>query len=125
SRSPGPPSVSDGASELYGKVGGAGSGRQTPHPRERSPVPRRSRPPGGPAMPVPLTDALDQTGRVVIVTGGTKGVGRGITERFLEAGAEVVVTARHEPDDPISGGGREAAFIAADIRDIDQIDTVV
>ncbi len=33
------------------------------------------------------TDPLDFTGRVVIVTGGTKGVGRGITQRFLDAGA--------------------------------------
>jgi len=76
-------------------------------------------------MPVPLTDALDQTGRVVIVTGGTKGVGRGIADRFLEAGAEVVVTARNEPDEPLRAAGREAAFIAADIRDVDQIDAVV
>ena len=76
-------------------------------------------------MPVPLTDALDQTGGVVIVTGGTKGVGRGIADRFLEAGAEVVVTARNEPDEPLRAAGREAAFIAADIRDVDQIDAVV
>lgn len=76
-------------------------------------------------MPVPLTDALDQTGRVVIVTGGTKGVGLGITDRFLEAGAEVVVTARNEPDEPLRAAGREAAFIAADIGDVDQIDAVV
>lgn len=76
-------------------------------------------------MTVPLADALDQTGRVVIVTGGTKGVGRGITDRFLEAGADVVVTARHEPDEPIVVDGREAAFVAADIRDVDQIDAVV
>src|SRR4051794_20684735 len=36
------------------------------------------------------TDPLDFTGRVAVVTGGTKGVGRGITDRFLDAGAEVV-----------------------------------
>ena len=76
-------------------------------------------------MPVPLADAFDQTGRVVIVTGGTKGVGRGITDRFLEAGADVVITARNAPDEPIAVDGREALFVAADIRDIDQIDAVV
>jgi len=76
-------------------------------------------------MPAPLADALDLTGRVAIITGGTKGVGRGITDRFLEAGADVVVTARNEPDEPIAVGSREAAYIAADIRDIDQIDAVV
>ena len=40
------------------------------------------------------SDPLDFTGRTVIVTGGTKGVGRGIAVRFLVAGADVVVTAR-------------------------------
>jgi NAD(P)-dependent dehydrogenase (short-subunit alcohol dehydrogenase family) len=76
-------------------------------------------------MPIPLDHALDQQGRVVIVTGGTKGVGRGITDRFLEAGAHVVITARNEPDEPITVGDNEAAFIAADIRDVDQIGAVI
>jgi len=76
-------------------------------------------------MAVPLATALDLTGRVVLVTGGTKGVGRGITERFLEAGADVVITARNEPESPIVAGGREATFVAADVRDVDQIDALV
>jgi NAD(P)-dependent dehydrogenase (short-subunit alcohol dehydrogenase family) len=81
-------------------------------------------------MATPLDTALDQTGQVVIITGGTKGVGRGITERFLEAGAHVVVTARHEPDDVLAfdhadGRRNEAAFVAADIRDVEQIEAVV
>ncbi len=81
-------------------------------------------------MSTPLSTALDQTDRVVIVTGGTKGVGRGITERFLEAGAHVVITARREPDEPIvfnraDGTPNEASFIAADVRDPEQIDAVM
>ncbi len=76
-------------------------------------------------MAVPLATALDLSGRVVLVTGGTKGVGRGITERFLEAGADVVITARNEPEAPIEAGGRQATFVAADVRDLDQIDALV
>ncbi|MFN8040601.1 MAG: SDR family oxidoreductase [Acidimicrobiales bacterium] len=76
-------------------------------------------------MAVPLATALDLTGRVVLVTGGTKGVGRGITERFLEAGADVVITARNEPEAPIAAGDREATFVAADVRDLDQIDALI
>jgi len=71
------------------------------------------------------TDALDLAGRVAIVTGGTKGVGRGIATRFLEAGADVVVTARNEPDEPLVVDGREALFTAADVRDPDQAAAVV
>jgi NAD(P)-dependent dehydrogenase (short-subunit alcohol dehydrogenase family) len=51
----------------------------------------------------------------VLVTGGTKGAGRGIAERFASLGATVVVSARNEVDDlPASW-----AFEAADLRDGD------
>ncbi|MCU0268840.1 MAG: SDR family oxidoreductase [Acidimicrobiales bacterium] len=72
-------------------------------------------------MATSLDTAFDFAGKVVLVTGGTKGVGRGITERFLEAGAHVVVTARNQPDTPVSTGDREAVFVAADVRDPDRI----
>lgn len=68
---------------------------------------------------------IDLTGTVAVVTGGTKGVGRGIALRFLEAGADVVVTARNEPEVPIEAGGRTAAFTTADVRDPDQAHALV
>jgi NAD(P)-dependent dehydrogenase (short-subunit alcohol dehydrogenase family) len=63
---------------------------------------------------------IDLRGTVTVITGGTKGVGRGIAERFLAVGADVVVTARNEPDEPIEVDGRTAAFTPADVRDADQ-----
>jgi NAD(P)-dependent dehydrogenase (short-subunit alcohol dehydrogenase family) len=72
-----------------------------------------------------LGNPLDFDGSVVVVTGGTKGVGRGIAARFLQAGAEVVVSARNEPSEPVAVAGREAAFVAADVRDPDQAASVV
>jgi NAD(P)-dependent dehydrogenase (short-subunit alcohol dehydrogenase family) len=72
-----------------------------------------------------MGDPLDMSGRVVIVTGGCRGIGRGITMRFLEAGADVVVCCRHQPEESLRGGGREAMFVAADVREVDQIDQVV
>jgi NAD(P)-dependent dehydrogenase (short-subunit alcohol dehydrogenase family) len=38
--------------------------------------------------------ALDITGRVVVVTGGTTGIGRALVEGFADAGADVVPTSR-------------------------------
>ena len=37
-------------------------------------------------------------GRTAIVTGGTKGIGRGIVETFARAGVNVVLTARTQAD---------------------------
>ena len=68
---------------------------------------------------------LDMTGRTVIVTGGTAGLGRVIATRFLEHGADVIACARREPEEPIAADGREATFVAADVRDPDQIGAVV
>ena len=39
---------------------------------------------------------MDYTGKVVIVTGGTKGIGRAVVERFVEAGADVVFCSHEE-----------------------------
>jgi NAD(P)-dependent dehydrogenase (short-subunit alcohol dehydrogenase family) len=72
-----------------------------------------------------MSNELDFQGRAVIVTGGCRGVGRGIATRFLEAGADVVVCCRHEPETLPAAGGRQALFIAADVRDADEIDRVV
>lgn len=72
-----------------------------------------------------MADPLDMTGRVVIVTGGCRGVGRGITERFLCAGADVVICCRHEPATLPRGDARDASFLAADVRDAAEIDRVV
>lgn len=72
---------------------------------------------------------LSMDGRVALVTGGTKGIGKAIAERLLQAGADVVVCGRSAPDSLPSAGGREAGFIACDVRKADQckalVDTVV
>lgn len=72
-----------------------------------------------------MKNPLDLSGKVVIVSGGGRGVGRGISERFLEAGAEVVVCSRNEPERLPEAGGRHALFCAADVREVEQIERVV
>jgi NAD(P)-dependent dehydrogenase (short-subunit alcohol dehydrogenase family) len=63
--------------------------------------------------------SVDLSGRVVLVTGGTKGLGRGLALAFREAGASVMICARHDADVPIE------AFVAADLRDPAAADLVV
>lgn len=41
---------------------------------------------------------FDLTGKVAVVTGSTKGIGRAIAERYCEHGARVVVTSRNADD---------------------------
>ncbi len=68
--------------------------------------------------------AIELSGRVAIVTGGGRGVGRGIAERLLEAGAEVVICGRKQPQSLPAGGGRRALFTPADVRELEQIEAV-
>jgi NAD(P)-dependent dehydrogenase (short-subunit alcohol dehydrogenase family) len=72
-----------------------------------------------------MSQGLDFSGKVVIVTGGGKGVGRGITLAFLEAGADVVICGRREPESLPEAKGKAAVFIAADVREYAQVDRVV
>jgi NAD(P)-dependent dehydrogenase (short-subunit alcohol dehydrogenase family) len=62
---------------------------------------------------------------VVLVTGGVRGVGAGITRAFLHAGATVVACARHQPDDGVGTAEREAEFLACDVRDGEQVERMV
>lgn len=72
-----------------------------------------------------MDNMLDFSGKTVIVTGGGKGVGRGITECFLAAGADVLICGRSAPISLPRSGAREAVFIACDVRDYEQIEACV
>lgn len=59
----------------------------------------------------------DLTGKTVLVTGGTKGIGKAIADRLLQAGARVIVTARNAPEE----SNFDHHFIAADLTQAGQV----
>jgi NAD(P)-dependent dehydrogenase (short-subunit alcohol dehydrogenase family) len=79
-----------------------------------------------------LEAALDFSGQVAVVTGGTRGVGLAIVGALLTAGAEVVTCGRHEPTagelaraTGPDGRVRVVTFVEADVREADQARAVV
>src|SRR3954468_22833087 len=64
---------------------------------------------------------FDMTGRVALVTGGSKGLGKAMARGFAEAGADVVIASRHEGElrptlaEILQGTGRQGRYLVADL----------
>ncbi len=72
-----------------------------------------------------MSDPLDFSAKVILVTGGGKGVGRGISLSFLAAGARVVICSRTPPEDMPACGDNVAQFTTCNVKDAAQIDACI
>jgi NAD(P)-dependent dehydrogenase (short-subunit alcohol dehydrogenase family) len=73
---------------------------------------------------------FDLTGKVAIVTGSSRGIGRAIAETFAEAGARVVISSRNQErcDETVAAiraTGGEAIAVTARISDRAQLENLV
>jgi NAD(P)-dependent dehydrogenase (short-subunit alcohol dehydrogenase family) len=80
--------------------------------------------------PQKLRGLFDMSGRVVIVTGGTRGIGRALAEGYVSAGARVVVASRKadacaETEEHLRSLGGEAVGVPTHLGDLDAITSLV
>jgi NAD(P)-dependent dehydrogenase (short-subunit alcohol dehydrogenase family) len=75
-------------------------------------------------MPLNL---FNLNGKVALVTGGSKGLGKAMARGLAEAGADVVISSRHENelrpalDEILQGTGRKGRYVVADMGKRDDV----
>lgn len=78
----------------------------------------------------PNSQLLDLTGKIIIVTGGTVGIGYGITNRLAEAGAKIVVANRdveeaNEALMDLTQRGFQVKSVRADVSKEDDVKNLI
>ena len=74
--------------------------------------------------------ALDLSGKVAVVVGGTSGIGRAITCGMADAGADVVPTARRRDEVEVAAAdvesrGRKAVRVTCDVTDVASLEAAL
>lgn len=75
-----------------------------------------------------VPEIFNLSGKVALVTGGSKGLGKAMARGFAEAGADVFISSRSEPElrsaleEILAGTGRKGRFAVADMSRRDDVD---
>lgn len=70
---------------------------------------------------------FDLTGKTALVTGGSKGLGKAIARGLVEAGADIVISSRHEDElrsalsEILGGTSRKGSYVVADMTCRDDV----
>ncbi len=78
-----------------------------------------------------MNDSRELEGRVALITGGARNIGRALARELAEAGAAVAINTRSSLDEAnalasaLREGGYKAIAIAADVRDRSAVDAMV
>lgn len=67
-----------------------------------------------------MSGGLEFSGKHVVVTGGTRGIGAAVVAAFAEAGAQVITAARTPPATPKPG----VRYVAADVSTIEGVEAL-
>jgi NAD(P)-dependent dehydrogenase (short-subunit alcohol dehydrogenase family) len=73
-------------------------------------------------------DIFDLTGRVALVTGGSKGLGKAMARGLVQAGADIVISSRHEDElrqalkEIMDGSNRRGIAVPADMNRREDVD---
>src|SRR5436305_458482 len=66
-------------------------------------------------------DIFNLAGKIALVTGGSKGLGKAMARGMAEAGADIVISSRHEEElkpaleEILAGTGRKGCYFVADM----------